>query len=114
MDSKKKCDSCKNEFDVWDLVEGCCPECYERIGEEFDRWKNDPEKQRRHHDALANLRNFADDYKKKLAKFRSFLAERGFELTYRQLQDVLCDMDDEGIKNTPETVLEFLRKREGH
>jgi hypothetical protein len=59
--------------------------------------------------SLQKLSETAAEYQEALGKFRAFLAEKGHELTYEQLQEVLAAMDDMEIKVSPESVLEFLK-----
>ena len=121
MDESSRCMRCAVETNSWDLVNGFCEKCLvwieenpeEAKAEITDMWgdlahyelygKAEAEK------SLDRLAKTAAKLRKGMDKFRAFLAEKGYELTHEQLQEVLEAMDDMKIKVAPESVLEFMK-----
>jgi hypothetical protein len=121
---KKRCRGCRKEEYPWDMAEGYCMSCLEKLEEKTRKEVEKLEEESRRleeraqegpSEAVKNLQAFAGEYKRKLAEFRTFIAEQGFELTYDQLRAILAAMDEKGIKVNRESVLEFLewRQKEG-
>lgn len=61
-------------------------------------------------DPVESLSEFSHWYKKRLALFRTKLAEMGFECSYPELQGILADMNELGIEATQDSVVEFIKK----
>lgn len=102
-------------------MDGMCEECLDWI-------KDNPEEAKKeitdikgdllHYDlyrkpeveeSLKELSDIIEKCQQAIERLRAYLAEKGYELTYKQLEEVLGAMDDMKIRVTPSSVLEFMK-----
>ena len=118
---QEKCVRCGKEITQWDSMDGMCEECLDWIRDNPEDAKKEitevkgaifhyelyrkPEVE----ESLKELSDIIEKCQQAIERLRAYLAERGYEMTYKQLEEVLGAMDDMKIKVTPDAVLEFMK-----
>jgi hypothetical protein len=119
---QERCVRCGKETVSWDLIGDMCTDCLDWI-------KNNPEEAKReitdiqgeilHYElykkeeterSIKELSELIDKCRQAIEKLRAYLGEKGYELTYEELEEVLGAMDDMKIEVTPASVLEFMKE----